>query len=82
MIPGKKSLTKEEAEVILSIEFTQYYANICKKFLQFLKESKYKDINNDQWMLMLDVFEIFERKEKYDLDGACIIIFTHSSYYL
>lgn len=73
LTPGKKTLTKEEAVAILSIEFTKIYSKISKKFIEFLDNNNYNTINCDQWALMTVVFPILENETKYDLDGPCIL---------
>lgn len=73
LIPGRKSLLKDEVLAILPIEFSKYYKEMADKFLLFFKQSKYIDINRDQWSMMLLVFSVLSKGEAYDLDGACIV---------
>lgn len=73
LVPGRKSLGKEEVLAILPVEFSKRHQDIGQKFLTFFKESKYIDINRDQWSVMLVVFALLSKGETYDVDGACTI---------
>jgi len=76
LIPERKSLLKEEAMAIMTVEFSKYYKEISQKFITFFKDSRYLDIKRDQWSMMLLVFSVLTKKETYDVDGACIIDLT------
>lgn len=79
LVPGRKSLLKDEALAILPLEFSKHKKEMCQKFINFFKESKYIDINHDQWKMMLIVFSILSKKATYDVDGACIISLMNRS---
>ena len=68
----KKTLTAEEADVVLRIEMMKRFPTICEKFLRFLKVSVHKAINFDQWVNLIDVFKILSRGEVYDPTSSCM----------
>ncbi len=73
--PGKKKLSREEADAVLRIELSPRFPELTGQFLSFLAATPdVVSINHDQWVNMLDVFVMLSSGEKYDLNGACITI--------
>jgi hypothetical protein len=68
--PGQKTLDLESASVLIPVVLGKKYKT-AHKFVEYIKETKKKAITRDQWDNMIDVFEILEKQEKYDINGAC-----------
>ena len=58
LIPGKRNLTREEAELILKVEFAQRNEKICEMFIRFMEATNVLDISYMQWLYIPEVFEV------------------------
>jgi len=78
---GKKTLTQEEARIVIKIGFSKKYPEISSKFVEFLSGSQFNVITKDQWKLMPEIFKEFNKKDtfkKYSIDGASIFIYLNN----
>eukprot|EP00826_Nyctotherus_ovalis_P017539 TRINITY_DN1516_c0_g2_i4.p2 TRINITY_DN1516_c0_g2~~TRINITY_DN1516_c0_g2_i4.p2 ORF type:complete len:125 (-),score=0.73 TRINITY_DN1516_c0_g2_i4:152-526(-) len=57
LIPGKRSLMREEVEFIVKIEFGRKNSDICRRFLEFMRENDIDEINYVEWESMPRVFK-------------------------
>lgn len=67
----QRSMDTETARIMLQLLLGKHWS-LLTQFSTFLKQSKYKVINKDQWS---NIFEfsrtIHDDLSNYDLDGAC-----------
>ena len=68
--PGQRTLDLESACVLIPTVLGKKY-KIANKFIEYIKKANKKAITRDQWDNMIDVFEILEKQDKYDINGAC-----------
>lgn len=57
VIPGKRTLIREEVEYILEIEFGKRYETMCKLFINFMTENNIDKIDRVEWRYVPEVFE-------------------------
>lgn len=72
MKPTSSTLDIDIVCMLIDRVMTRKY-KIAPKFIEFLKETGKKLLTSDQWTTMIDVFEIYERHDKYSIYGPCII---------
>ena len=72
LIPGKRVLTREEAQLILKVEFANRLLLIAKYFFEFMIHTRRLDINLQEWLAIPKVFETLSTSTSYDKDESCI----------
>ena len=71
---GQHALSPDEAVALIMIEFKN--CPIAKKFIEFLKVTPKIRITRDKWAVMLEIFNLYEKGEKYNDALGCILQIT------